>query len=279
MILPLAACGFSDHGFLAATGPIAQAQRDHFFSIIGWTLVVIVPLFIATPIVLWKYRLGQTKAPYRPNWAFSRVLESLIWGLPVVIVAILGWNLWQASHRLDPYKPIPGEQPPLDIQVVSLDWKWLFIYPDDGIARVNELVIPVNRPISFKLTSQTVMQSFLIPRLGGQIYTMPGMTTRLHLLASEPGRYRGQNTQYNGKGFAKQKFAVHAVDETEFRQWLDRQKSAPALDMNAYLELAERSVIAKPKSFGEVCDQLFEQILTQARNQPSSVLPSAASGG
>lgn len=275
-ILLLSSCGFQDHGFLAPSGPVAEIQRDHFWSIIGWTMVVIVPLFIATPIVLWKYRLGKKNATYRPNWTFSWTLEGLIWGLPVIIVAILSWNLWEVSHKLDPYKSIASDKPTLHIQAVSLDWKWLFIYPDQHIASVNKVVFPANRPVRFELTSETVMQSFMIPRLGSQIYTMPGMVTKLNLLASKPGSYRGQNTQYNGKGFAKQKFTAQAVSDTEFKQWVKQQKSRPPLDMSAYNKLARRSVLSEPAFFGDVSPQLFKQILTRVKSTPASDLPGAA---
>ncbi len=269
----LTSCGFDKHGFLASVGPVAQAQRDHFFSITGWVLVVIVPLFVATPIVLWKYRLGR-RGVYRPEWSFSWILETLIWGLPLIIVAILGVNLWQVSHKLDPYDPISSTQPPLDIQVVSLDWKWLFIYPHQRVAAVDELVLPVNRPISFQLTSGTVMQSFMIPRLGGQIYTMPGMVTHLHLLADKPGTYRGLNTQYNGKGFARQKFTARVTSGDDFKQWIEHQQSKPPLDMTAYQELSKRSVLAQPIEYGGVPAKLFQRIIKKVQSTPAAALPS-----
>lgn len=271
----LASCGWQGHGFLAAAGPVAEAQRGHFFSIIGWTMIVIVPLFVATPIVLWKYRLGRKKAAYRPNWTFSWILEGLIWGLPLLIVAILGWNLWGLSHQLDPYKPIASGKPPLQVEVVGLNWKWLFIYPEQGVATANKLVVPADRPISFRLTSATVMQSFFIPRLGSQIYAMPGMVTQLHLLAAKPGRYLGMNTQYNGKGFAAQKFKVHAVSESDFKHWVDNVQARPPLNTSAYQQLAERSILTQPKSYGGVSSHLFQQIVTKAKAKPAAGAPGA----
>ena len=271
----LTSCDGMQHGFLAAAGPVAAAEREHFFSIIGWTMIVIVPLFIATPIVLWKYRLGR-KGVYRPEWTFSWILEGLIWGLPLVIVAILGWSLWDLSHKLDPYDPIASDKPALNIKVVSLDWKWLFIYPDQGIATANVLELPVDRPISFTLTSATVMQSFFIPRLGSQIYTMPGMITHLHLLAATPGQYLGMNTQYNGEGFAEQKFAVHAVSEADFKRWVAQQRTRPALDANTYKQLAQRSVLPEPKRFGSVPSHLFQQIVARTQSIPASQTSGAA---
>lgn len=276
LLLLLCSCSAANHGFLAAAGPVAQAERGHFFSIIGWMLIVVVPLFVATPIVLWKYRIGRKGAVYRPKWSFSWTLEALVWGLPLVIVAILGWNLWDVSHPLDPYKPIASDKPVLHVQVVSLDWKWLFIYPDQDVASVNELVLPVDRPTSFTLTSQTVMQSFMIPRLGSQIYTMPGMVTQLNLLAAIPGSYRGLNTQYNGMGFAEQKFTVHAVDAEAFKQWIGEQEAKPPLDMAAYKKLSKRSVLPRPEGFGAVPGQLFQHIVAMVKRVPAAETGGAA---
>lgn len=271
--LLLSSCGSQELGFLSPAGPIAEAQRSHFFSIAGWTLLVIVPLFIAVPIALWKYRLGKKDAVYRPEWDFSWLLEGLIWGLPIIIVGVLSWNVWKLSHKLDPYKPIASDKPALHIQVVSLDWKWLFIYPEQHIASVNHVVFPVDRPVRFELTSETVMQSFMIPRLGGQIYTMPGMTTQLHLLAAEPGVYRGLNTQYNGESFAKQKFTAKAVSDSEFDNWVSQVQSSPQLDMGRYNQLAKRSVVKEPIFFGSVEPDLFSQIMMRVRTTPAASLP------
>lgn len=266
----LASCGWQNHGFLASAGPVAEAERGHFFAVIGWTLIVIVPLFVATPIVLWKYRLGRKDAAYRPNWTSSWFFEVLIWGLPLVIVAILGWNLWGLSHQLDPYKPIASDKSPLKIKVVGLNWKWLFIYPGQNVAAAGKLMLPTDRPISFRLTSATVMQSFYIPRLGSQIYTMPGMVTQLHLLAAKPGRYLGMNAQYNGEGFAAQQFQVHAVSEADFKHWVAQTHAKPPLDLAAYKEVAERSVLAEPKSYGSVSNKLFRQIVARTKATPAS---------
>lgn len=276
--LLLSACGFNEHGFLAPAGPVAETERGHFFSIIGWVLIVIVPLFIATPIVLWKYRFGKNRGGYQPNWSHSWTLECLIWGLPIVIVGILGWNLWQVSHKLDPYAPIrSNDKPALHIQVVGLDWKWLFIYPEQDVAVAGKLVLPVDRPISFSVTSATVMQSFMIPRLGSQIYAMGGMISHLHLLATEPGRYRGLNTQYNGKDFAKQQFTAHAVSAAHFKAWVRHQQTKPILDMAAYKRLAKPSVLKQPKTFSGVPADFFQQLVARVQNTPAEQLASTPS--
>lgn len=284
LLLPLflAGCSFNTHGFLAPAGPIAETQRNHFFSIITWTMIVIVPLFVATPLVLWKYRLGKKNAVYSPKWDSSWILELLIWGLPVMVVIILGWNLWNLSHQLDPYRPIASDKSPLKVKVVGMDWKWLFIYPEQKVASADKLVLPKNRPISFQLTSATVMQSFFIPRLGSQVYTMPGMVTSLHLLAAKPGQYKGMNTQYTGRGFAAQQFMVHAVSQGEFDQWIADLRTKPPLEEHRYKELSARSILAKPKGFGHVPQGLFQHIVTTGQSIPSiqqhNAMPSSQRG-
>lgn len=253
--------GASD-GFINPAGPVAAALRDHFIFIVLIMMIVIVPLFIALPWALWRYRIGNKNANYQPNWEFSWPLELLVWGLPVVIVSILGWKLWEQSYQLDPYKPLAAAAPPLEVQAVSLDWKWVFIYPQQGIASVNELMIVTGQPVRFRLTSGTVMQSFMIPRLGGQIYTMAGMITQLNLMASEPGEFRGLNTQYNGMGFANQKFLARAVSQSEFDTWAASvRQTRPALDQAAWSLLARPSVLPQPQFFGSVAEGFFEGVV------------------
>jgi cytochrome o ubiquinol oxidase subunit 2 len=253
---------FANDGFLNPAGPIASALRDHFIFILLTMTIVIVPLFIALPWALWRYRIGNTRANYKPDWEFSLPLESLIWGLPIVIVAILGWKLWEQSFQLDPYKPIASAQEPLEVEVISLDWKWVFVYPEQRVAAVNELMFVAGRPVRFRLTSGTVMQSFIIPRLGGQIYTMAGMVTQLNLLAYEPGDFRGENSQYNGMGFAAQKFVARAVSQADFNAWAAAtRQSQPPLDNAAWSQLTQRSVQPTPLFFGSVPDDFFAQVV------------------
>jgi cytochrome o ubiquinol oxidase subunit 2 len=249
-------------GFINPAGPIAEALRDHLIFIVVAMMVVIVPLFIALPWVLWRYRLGTKSGSYQPNWEFSWILEVLIWGLPAVIVVVLGWNLWHQSYELDPYKPLASTEAPLEIQAIALDWKWVFIYPEQGIVSVNEVMIVAGRPVSFRLTSGTVMQSFMIPRLGGQIYTMAGMVTKMNLLATEPGQFRGLNTQYNGMGFANQKFMAHAVSQADFDRWAtNMSESRPPLNQAAWAQLTKPSVLAAPQFFGSVADGFFTAVV------------------
>lgn len=258
----LSACVGASDGFINPAGPVAAALRDHFVFILLVMTIVIVPLLIALPWALWRYRIGNRHAAYRPGWEFSWPLELLVWGLPIVIVSVLGWKLWQQSFQLDPYKPLVAAEAPLEVQVVALDWKWLFIYPEQGVAAANELVFVAGRPVRFRLTSGTVMQSFMIPRLGGQIYTMAGMVTELNLLAPQPDEFRGLNTQYNGMGFAQQKFLARAVSQADFNAWATNvRQSRPPLNDAAWVLLAQPSVLPAPQFFSSIPDGFFTQIV------------------
>jgi cytochrome o ubiquinol oxidase subunit II len=260
-------CASASDGFINPAGPVATALRDHFVFIVLVMMVVIVPLFIALPWALWRYRIGNKSSNksgnYQPEWEFSWSLELLVWGLPVVIVTIRGWKLWEQSYQLDPYRPLPATEASLEVQVISLDWKWVFIYPDQGIASTDELMMVAGRPVRFRLTSGTVMQSFMIPRLGGQIYTMAGMITQLNLLASEPGEFRGLNTQYNGMGFANQKFLARAVSQADFDAWAANvRQSKPPLDPAAWAQLTASSVLPAPQFFGSIADGFFADFVS-----------------
>jgi cytochrome o ubiquinol oxidase subunit 2 len=262
LLLTFSVAATASNGFINPAGPIAEALRDHLIFIVMVMAIVIVPLFIALPWTLWRYRLRTKSGSYQPNWEFSWPLEILIWGLPAVIVVVLGWNLWHQSYELDPYKPLAAAEAPLEIQAIALDWKWVFIYPDQNVASVNEVMIVAGRPVRFRLTSGTVMQSFMIPRLGGQIYTMAGMETQMNLLASEPGQFRGLNTQYNGMGFANQKFMANAVSQADFDAWAATMSdSKPPLNQAAWALLAKPSVLAAPQSFGSVAEGLFTGVI------------------
>ncbi|EEE35883.1 cytOchrome o ubiquinol oxidase, subunit II [Rhodobacteraceae bacterium KLH11] len=234
--------GASD-SFLDPQGPIAAVQKTHLLRATALILIAVIPVLILVPVIALRYRRrkGGTAA-YRPHWDFSGGLEVLMWGVPVVIVAILSFYLWKATHRLDPYTAPFGEEPALRVQVVGLDWKWLFIYPDLGIASVGELGIPVKQQVAMTLTTDTVMQSFMIPALAGQIYAMPGMTTQLHVVADTPETMQGENTQYNGRGFTKQKFQTLAMQTDDFNAWVEKvQANGILLDPVTYQTLAMRS--------------------------------------
>jgi cytochrome o ubiquinol oxidase subunit 2 len=224
------------------------------------------PVLLLTPLIAWHYRLSNKKSAFRPKWNFSWTLEGFIWIPPTGIVIGLGVVLWHYTHTLDPYRPIASTQPALEVQAVGLDWKWLFIYPDRRVAAVNEMVIPVGRPVHISLTSGTVMQALLIPQLAGQIYAMAGMTTQLNLAASRPGIYRGENAQFNGTGFQNEKFNVIALSPSDYDRWVERARaSGHPLDAAAYAELFRKSSPPQPIVFSSVPQRLFQNILVQSQ--------------
>jgi cytochrome o ubiquinol oxidase subunit 2 len=264
--LLLTGCGVLDRGFLSPAGPIATAIRDEFLRVCLIMLFVVGPVLLLVPLVAWHYRLSNTKSAYRPQWGFNWPLEGLIWIPPTAIVVILAVFLWGDTHRLDPYKPLPGKA--IIVQVIAADWKWIFIYPEQGVATVNQLVVPAGRPVHLDLTSATVMQSILVPRLAGQIYAMAGMRTQINFQADAPGAFLGENVQFNGTGFQNQKFAVNALDDAAFARWLAEVRSQPnRLDNTEYEKLTRRSTLAHPLAFGAVQPDLFDRVMSL--QQPS----------
>lgn len=241
-LLVLTGCTSEHSSFLDPQGPIAAAQRWHLFEVVALVMVVVLPVLVLTPWIAWRYRRKNDRSRYAPKWNFSWPLEFAIWGVPVAIVTVLAVLLWRSTSALDPYAPLQGDTPPLRVQVVGLDWKWLFIYPDERIASVGELAFPADRPVALELTTDTVMQSFFIPALGSQIYAMAGMVTRLHLKADGPGRFKGENTQYSGKGFHEQKFTAVALTREDFEAWVEKVRAdGVKLDDATYDKLARRS--------------------------------------
>lgn len=262
-LLLLSGCSLN-RGFLAPGGFIARAERHEFLIVAIVLLFVIAPVLILTPLTAWHYRLGNTKSAFRPNWGFSWILEVLIWVPPTLIVIGLAVMLWHNTTRLDPYRPVPGQGKPVTVDVVALDWKWLFLYPAQHVATVDRLVLPVGRPVHFALTSGTVMQSLLMPQLAGQIYAMAGMRTVLNFRIDAPGTYWGENTQFNGNGFQKDKFSIQAVTPADFAAWVDKTQADPnRLDDKAYQRLSRQSTLDRPESFGTVAPGLFQRILRQ----------------
>ena len=250
--------------FLAPGGPVARSELSHFTTITAVSLIAIVPVFLLLPVLLWRYRLRGGHGAYRPKWDYSRPLELAMWGVPVAIVCVLGWHLMRNAFELDPYRRIDPGTPPLRIEAVALNWKWLFLYPDHGIATVDRLAIPVGLPVEFRLTSDTVMQSFMVSALAGQIYVMPGMETYQYLLADTAGDYVGRNTQYNGPDFAGQSFVLSAVDETAFGAFIEEARtSGLALDAATYARLAlpsDGADAAQALGLGEGQAILFKSI-------------------
>ena len=264
-VLLLPGCSVLSSGFMAPAGPIAVAERHYFLIVCLVMLLVVVPVFVLTPLLAWHYRLANTKSAFRPDWGFSWILEGLIWIPPTVIVIILSVILVRGTVRLDPYRSISQVVPPLQVEAVALDWKWLFIYPEQHLASVNRLVIPAGVPVHMVLTSGTVMQSLLMPNLAGQIYAMAGMTTQLNLVTSTSGTYWGENTQFNGLGFQNDKFQVLAVDPASFTHWVSRAQLTPhRLDDATYRGLSRRSIVVRPITFGNIEPNLFRKILQLA---------------
>jgi cytochrome o ubiquinol oxidase subunit II len=262
-LLGAAALGGCTGGALDPKGPIAAAERQILFNSLGIMLAIVIPTILATLGFAWWFRASNTRARYKPEFAYSGRLELLVWSIPIMTVILVGGVAWVGSHDLDPPKPIASAVKPVRVQVVSLDWKWLFIYPDQGIATVNQLTVPVGTPISFELTSSGVMNSFLVPQLGGQIYTMSGMVTRLHLQADHAGTYRGISANYSGAGFSDMYFNVDAVPAEQFEQWATAvRNSGPVLDAQAYAELAKPSQAVAPFTFRSVAPGLFGGIVS-----------------
>jgi cytochrome o ubiquinol oxidase subunit 2 len=223
---------------------VAAAQRVHFFEIIAMLLIVVTPVLVVTPWFAWRYRYGGS-ARYTPKWSFSWPLEIAIWGIPLAVVIVLAVWLWENAHALDPYKPLPSSEPPLRVEVVGYDWKWLFIYPSLGIASMGEMAFPAGRPLSLELTSDTVMQSLLIPALGSQIYAMPGRVTRLHLEAAAPGLFQGQNQQFDGSGYFEEHFLARGLTPAAFAAWVKRVRSSGiGLSPAAYRVIEQRTTLA-----------------------------------
>jgi cytochrome o ubiquinol oxidase subunit II len=252
-------------GVLDPQGPVSSAERLILLNATGIMLVVVLPVIVLTLAFAWWYRASNKRASYRPDWAYSGHIELVVWSIPAMVVILLAAVAWTSSHELDPARPLEAHAKPIRIEVVSLDWKWLFIYPDQQVAAINELVVPTGTPIEFLLTSATVMNAFFVPQLGSQIYTMPGMTTHLNLLAERPGDYPGLSTNFSGDGFSDMRFMVHAVSASEFPIWLARTRGAgSALDMDAYSKMARADSGRKSQTYGSVDPNLFARIVQKS---------------
>jgi cytochrome o ubiquinol oxidase subunit 2 len=251
-------------GVLDPQGPIASSQRLLLINSTAIMLVVVIPVIVATLAFAWWYRSSNARASHSPDESYEGRLEFVVWSIPALTVMLLGGVIWISSHQLDPRAPIPGKSDPLRVDVVALDWKWLFIYPDHGVAAVNQLVIPSGTPVEFRLTSATVMNSFFVPQLGSQIYTMGGMTTHLHLLADAPGEYPGFSAMFSGDGFSDMRFIAKAVPAGDFDAWVEQVRgTGSALDDTGYAELAKPSKAVPPTTYRSVEPNLFERIIDQ----------------
>lgn len=257
----LTAC---NEGVLAPHGPIGKAEAVILYDATGIMLAIIIPVILLTLAFAWWFRASNTRARYLPDWEYSGRIEMIVWSIPVLVILFLGGIAWIGSHDLDPPRPIESAKASLDVEVVSLDWKWLFIYPTQGIASVNRLVVPVDTPIHFRITSSSVMNSFFVPELGSQIYAMPGMTTQLNLEADQTGSYKGLSAQFSGDGFADMRFEVAALPADQFAGWLESVKTqGRTLDPAAYAALTVPSERVAPVTYASVANSLFETITTR----------------
>jgi len=256
---------------LDPAGDVARQQGGLVIFSTLLMLVIIVPVMVLTVLFAWRYRAANKEARYEPEWDHSTQLELVIWAAPLLIIICLGALTWVATHLLDPYRAITRTAPgapvhaatrPLEIQVVALDWKWLFIYPEQGIATVNELALPIDRPVRFRISASSVMNSFYIPALAGQIYAMPGMETRLHAVLNQAGTYSGFSANYSGAGFSDMRFRVHGLSEQGFDGWVAQaRKGGGSLDRATYLQLERPSEKEPVRHFASVDPRLFDAVL------------------
>jgi cytochrome o ubiquinol oxidase subunit II len=245
-------------------GTVGLAEKMILIDSLVIMLAIVVPTIAATLAFAWWFRASNMRARYLPDWAHSGRIELIVWGIPLLVVMLLGGVAWIGSHDLDPAKPLTLNTPPLEVQGVSLDWKWLFIYPSQGVASVNRLVVPASVPNHFSLTSASVMNAFFVPQLGSMIYTMNGMTTQLNLQADAPGTFRGLSSHYSGDGFSDMHFEVLALPAEQFDAWIEAtRKKGPKLDRESYAALTRQSMNIPPFTFSAVDPQLFQQIVTQ----------------
>lgn len=259
-------------------GQVGQDEKNLLITAVLLMLLVVIPVIVMTVLFAWKYR-AAAKARYEPNWGHSNAVEVVVWTIPCLIILVLGILTWRSTHELDPYKPLVSANKPIVIEAVSMDWKWLFIYPELGIATVNEIAFPQNTPVNFKITSDSVMNSFFIPQLGSQIYSMAGMVTSLHLIANEPGQYAGISSNYCGHGFSKMRFTARALAQPgDFAQWVNQVKSSQAtLDANQLKALeANRNVeqVYPVTYFSHVDQGMFSSILDKYMSMPAEHHPS-----
>ena len=262
-----------NRGVFDPVGPVAAQEKQLLINSTAIMLAIIIPTMIATVAVAFWFRRGNAKAEYRPDWEYSGAIEMVVWAIPALTIMLLGGIEWIGSHNLEPSKPLPSTKPALKVDVVSMDWKWLFIYPDQGVATVNQLVVPAGIPISFRLTSATVWNAFFVPQMGSMIYTMPRMTTRLNLQADKPGVYPGLSSHFSGDGFPGMQFQVRALPADQFAMWAQgAHGSALKLDGAGYAELSKPSSYVKPMTYGAVAPGLFEAIVA-GRVPPNPVPP------
>ncbi|MDB6001438.1 MAG: ubiquinol oxidase subunit [Rhizobacter sp.] len=273
LLLPAALLAGCNTVLLNPSGYIAAQQGNLIVVSTVLMLIIIVPVIALTLLFAWRYRQSNKEAVYSPDWDHSTQLELVIWAAPLLIIIALGAITWISTHTLDPYRPltridsqrlVPDGTQPLTVEVVALDWKWLFIYPEQGIALVNEMAAPVDRPIRFRITASSVMNSFFIPALAGQIYAMPGMETTLHAVINKPGEYEGFSANYSGAGFSGMRFKFHGLSSADFDRWVQTAKADGAqLDRPGYLQLEKPTEREPVRRFKSVTPGLYEAIVNR----------------
>jgi cytochrome o ubiquinol oxidase subunit 2 len=247
-----------------SVGPVAADDAKILIDATIIMLAIIVPTILLAFWMAWRYRASNTKAEYLPNWAYSGRIEAVVWSIPILTIMFIGGVIWIGSYQLDPFRPLDSRTPPVEVQVVSLDWKWLFIYPQQGIATVNQLVVPVGTPVHFSITSASVFNTFFVPRMGSMIYAMPGMVSQLNLQADRPATFLGQSGHFSGDGFSDMQFQVRSVPPAEFAAWTNAVRSTGRLlDLPAYAQLARQSHNVPPLAFRAVDPRLFHAIASQ----------------
>ncbi|WP_420997705.1 ubiquinol oxidase subunit II [Cupriavidus sp. 30B13] len=243
-------------------GAIGHQEKSLIVISLAVMLMVVIPVIFLTLYFAWRYRASNTRATYAPKWAHSTAIEVVVWSIPCVIVIFLGILIWDTTHKLDPYRPIEAAAEPVEVEVIALNWKWLFIYPQYGVASLNQLAIPVDTPVSFKLTAESMMNSFFIPQLGSQVYAMAGMQTRLHLIADTPGVYLGQSAAYSGAGFSDMHFKTFATSRADFDRWIAQAKqAAQPLDEKTYRALERPSSKDPVTLYSSVAPALFAGVV------------------
>ncbi len=261
--------GGFDVPVLFPKGSIAVKERDLIMTSTYVMLIVVIPVYILTLLIMWKYRADNPNATFDPAWDYSLLAESIWWGFPLAIIIALSVICWKSTHELDPFKPIDPHVKPVRIQVVALQWKWLFLYPEEKIATVNFVQFPEKVPLKFEISADAPMNSFWIPALGGQIYAMPGMKSQLHLIADEVGLFRGSSANLSGKGFASMNFKAKASSEEEFKEWVQSiQGSGRDLDWKGYEELVKPSERIPPTTYVLKEEDLFERVLMKYMSMP-----------
>ncbi|HEY1752430.1 MAG TPA: ubiquinol oxidase subunit II [Caulobacteraceae bacterium] len=249
---------------LDAVGPVGAQDSQILIDALAIMLAIVVPTILLAFWMAWRYRASNTKAQYLPHWSYSGRIEAVVWAIPILTIMFLGGVIWIGSYRLDPFRPLPSKTPPLQVQVVALDWKWLFLYPQQGVAAVNQLVVPAGAPVHFSITSASVFNVFFVPRLGSMVYAMPGMVSQLNLQADRPAVLFGQSSHFSGDGFSDMRFQVKSVAPVDFAAWVQGARSAgPLLDRTAYAGLARQSQHVAPITYRGIDPQLFHDIATQ----------------